>query len=53
LPPKLIASILEREVAFLAAELPARIDEALEQTPYSTMKLREFFEQAEPLPVVN
>jgi hypothetical protein len=40
-----------REVTFLASELPAWMDEALGQTPYSTVKLREFFEQGKPLPV--
>jgi hypothetical protein len=29
------------------------MDEALGQTPYSTVKLREFFEQGKPLPVVD
>ena len=53
MPPKLIASFLGREVTFLAAELPAWMDEALGQTPYSTVKLREFFEQGKPLPVAN
>jgi len=51
MPPKLIASFLGREITFLAAELPAWMDEALGQTPYSTAKLREFFEQGMALPV--
>jgi hypothetical protein len=38
--------ILEREVS-------AWMDEALGQTPYSTGKLREFFEQGKPLPVAD
>jgi predicted ABC-type ATPase len=50
-PPKLIASFLGREITFLASELPAWIDEALGQTPYSAGKLREFFEQGKSLPV--
>ena len=50
-PPKLIASFLGREITFLASELPAWMDEALGQTPYSTAKLREFFEQGKALPV--
>jgi hypothetical protein len=29
------------------------MDEALGQTPYSTVKLREFFEQKKPLPVAG
>jgi len=29
------------------------MEEALGQTPYSTVKLREFFGQGEPLPVVD
>ena len=49
--PKLIASFLGREITFLESELPAWMDEALGQTPYSTGKLREFFEQGKPLPV--
>jgi predicted ABC-type ATPase len=51
--PKLIASFLGREITFLSSELPAWMDEALGQTPYSTVKLREFFEQGKPLPVVG
>jgi|CZKF01.1.fsa_nt_gi predicted ABC-type ATPase len=39
--PKLIASFLRREIIFLASELPAWMDEALGQTTYSTVKLRE------------
>jgi len=49
--PKLIASFLGREITFLAAELPSWMDEALGQTPCSTVKLREFFEQGKALPV--
>jgi hypothetical protein len=49
--PKLIASFLGRKVTLLASELPAWMDEALGQTPYSTGKLRECFEQGKPLPV--
>ena len=52
-PPKLIASFVGREVTFLASELPAWMDEALGQTPYSTAKLREFFEHREALPVAG
>ena len=44
IPPKLIASFLGREITLLASELPAWMDEALGQTPYSTVKLRECFE---------
>src|ERR1017187_5676617 len=51
--PKLIASFLRREIIFLASELPAWMDEALGQTTYSTVKLREFFEQGKPLPVAG
>jgi hypothetical protein len=50
MPPKLIASFLGREITFLASELPTWMDEALGQTQYSTVKLREFFEQGKPLP---
>jgi|SRR5271165_3503589 len=50
-PLKLIASFLGREITFLAPELPAWMDEVLGQTPYSTAKLREFFEHGKPLPV--
>lgn len=50
LSPNLVASFLGREVTFLVSELPAWMDEALGQTPYATMKLREFFEQGTPLP---
>jgi predicted ABC-type ATPase len=53
MPPKLIASFLGREITFLESELPAWMDEALGQTPYSTAKLREFFEQGKALPVVD
>jgi predicted ABC-type ATPase len=53
MPPKLIASFLGREITFLASELPAWMDEALGQTPYSTVNLREFFEQKKPLPVAG
>jgi predicted ABC-type ATPase len=51
MPPKLIASFRGRETTYLASELPAWMDEALGQTPYSTVKLREFFEQGRALPV--
>jgi predicted ABC-type ATPase len=51
MPPKLIASFLGREITFLEAELPVWMDEALGKTPYSTRKLREFFEQGKALPV--
>ena len=51
--PKLAASYLEREITFLASELSAWMEEALGQTPYSTVKLREFFEQGKPLPVAD
>lgn len=50
MPPKLVASFLGREITFLASELPAWMDEALGLTPYSTGKLREFFEQGNVLP---
>ena len=53
MPPKLIASFLGREVTFLESELPAWMNEALGQTPYSTAKLREFFEQGKALPVAD
>jgi|ERR1035441_6629857 predicted ABC-type ATPase len=53
MPPKLIASFMGREITFLASELPAWMDEALGKTPYSTVKLREFFEQGKPLPVAG
>jgi predicted ABC-type ATPase len=53
MPPKLIASFLGCEITFLASELPAWMDEALGQTPYSTGKLREFCEQGKPLPVAD
>jgi predicted ABC-type ATPase len=53
MPPKRIASFLGREITFLAPELPAWTDEALGQTPYSTAKLREYFEQGKPLPIVG
>jgi predicted ABC-type ATPase len=53
MPPKLIASFLGREITFLEAELPAWMDEGLGQTPYSTGKLREFFEQGKALPVTD
>jgi predicted ABC-type ATPase len=51
--PKLIASFLGREITFLEAELPAWMDEALGQTSYSTVKLREFFELGKALPVAE
>jgi hypothetical protein len=51
MPPKLIASFLGREITFLESELPAWMDEALGQTPYSTLKLRDVFEQGKILPV--
>jgi predicted ABC-type ATPase len=53
MPPKLIASFLGREITFLEAELPVWMDEALGKTPYSTRKLREFFEQGKSLPVAG
>jgi len=49
--PKLIASLVGREIIFLAPELPGWMDEALGQTPYSTRKLRECMEQGKALPV--
>ena len=52
-PPKLVASFMGREIAFLASELPAWMDEALGQTLYSTVKLREFFELGKPLLVAD
>ena len=51
--PKLVASFLDREITFLETELPAWMDEALGQTPYSIVKLREFFEQGKALPVAE
>jgi predicted ABC-type ATPase len=51
--PKLVASFLDREITFLETELPAWMDEALGQTPYSTVKLREFFGQGKALPVAE
>jgi hypothetical protein len=51
MPPKLIASFLGREITFLASELPAWMEEALGQTPHSTVKLREFFVQGKALPI--
>jgi predicted ABC-type ATPase len=53
MPPKLIASFVGREITLLASKLPAWMDVALGQTPYSTAKLREFFEQGKPLPVAD
>jgi len=50
-PPRLIASFAGREIAFLAAELPAWMDEALGRTPYSTGKLREYLGRGKSLPV--
>jgi len=49
--PKWVASFLGREITFLEAELPAWMDDALGETPYSTGKLRELFEQGKALPV--
>jgi len=51
MPPKLVVSFLGREIRFLESELPAWMDEALGQTPYSTAKLRESFEHGKDLPV--
>ena len=51
--PKLIASFVGRDITSLASDLPAWMDEALGQTPYSTAKLREFFEQGKALPVAG
>jgi predicted ABC-type ATPase len=51
--PRRIASFLGREITFLASELPAWVDEALGQTPFSTEKLREHVEQGKPLPVAD
>ncbi len=53
LPPRRIASFIGREITFLESELPAWMDEALGQTPYSALKLRESFEQGKPLPVAD
>jgi predicted ABC-type ATPase len=53
MPPKLIASFLGRDITFLESELPAWMDEALGKTPYSTAKLREFFEQGKSLPITD
>jgi len=50
IPPKLVASFVGRETTFLAPELPSWMEEALGQSPYSTVKLREYFKQAKPLP---
>jgi predicted ABC-type ATPase len=49
--PKLVASFVGRGITFLAAELPAWMDEGLGQTPYATGKLRELFEESRQLPV--
>ncbi|MGA3264338.1 MAG: hypothetical protein ABSC47_09880 [Terracidiphilus sp.] len=51
MPPKLIASFLGRAITFLESELPAWMDEALGQAPYSTGRLRELFEHGKALPV--
>jgi predicted ABC-type ATPase len=48
--PKLVATFIGRWVTFLAAELPAWMDEALGQTPFETATLRQCFEQGKPLP---
>ena len=53
MPPRLISSFLGREITFLSSELPAWMDEALRQSPYSTAKLREIFEEGKALPVVG
>jgi len=49
--PRRIASFVGREITFLASELPAWMDEALGQTSYSTVELRESFERGQALPV--
>lgn len=51
--PKLVASFLGREITFLAPELPAWMDEGLGQTPYSAVRLREFFKLGKALPVAD
>jgi predicted ABC-type ATPase len=48
--PRLIASFQARQITYLAPELPAWMEEALRQTPYSTQKLRESAKQSKPLP---
>jgi predicted ABC-type ATPase len=53
MPPKPIASFVGREITFLASELPTWMDEALGQISYSTVKLRELFEQRKLLPVAD
>ncbi len=50
-PPTLVASFVGREMTFLEVGLPAWMDEALGQTPYSTGKLREFFDEGQALPI--
>jgi predicted ABC-type ATPase len=48
--PKLIASLLERSIAFLDLEIPSWLDQALDGTPYATRSLRTFFQQKQHLP---
>jgi predicted ABC-type ATPase len=50
MPPKLIASFLGREIAFLASELPVWLEQALESTPYAMQRLRDSFQHGMPLP---
>lgn len=48
--PKLIASFQGRKITFLAPELPAWLNDALEETPYSAERLQACWEQGEPVP---
>jgi predicted ABC-type ATPase len=48
--PRIIASIQGREIAFLDLQIPPWLDEALENTPYSSHRLLALFQQKQPLP---
>jgi predicted ABC-type ATPase len=51
--PELVASFEGREVTYLAPEIPAWVDRALERTPYQAANLREHLEQGTSLPEVE
>ncbi len=51
--PELVASFEGRDVTFLAPEIPAWIDRALERTPYQSANLREHLDKGTSLPDVE
>ena len=51
--PKLVASLLGREITMLEADLPGWMEEALGKGPYAVSRLSELFGVGKPLPIAE